>query len=84
MDQVICVTCGATIENKTKRRNPRQFCNSSCRNKHWHAVSIGRETVEVKPVKLAGPKMSNWERIMSRVDPVTHRYTNAPMVEVTK
>ena len=65
-DTVICKTCGAVIENKTKRVNPRQFCNSSCRNKYWNA---GRP----KPKKI-----SNWERILAKRDPLTHRYNNAP------
>jgi len=75
VNEVTCKTCGATIENKTRRVNPRQFCNSSCRNKYWNAGRRGREEYKPKPKPK---KISNWELIMSRVDPITHRYTNAP------
>jgi hypothetical protein len=80
-DTVICKTCGAVIENRTKRSNPRQFCDSVCRNKHWNAINQGRVTVEAKPKPIPGSKLTNWERIMQRVDPLTHRYTSEDLPE---
>ncbi len=81
MNEVICKTCGATIENKTKRVNPRQFCNSSCRNKFWNAGRQGREGYKPNPKK---EKISNWERILAKRDPITHRYYNAPALPEIK
>ncbi len=82
MNEVLCLTCGAKIENRTNRKNCRLFCNSSCRNKHWAAMKKGRETVELKPKKEPG--ISNWERILARRDPLTHRYHNAPALPAIK
>jgi hypothetical protein len=42
----------------------------------------GRETVELKPKKEPG--ISNWERILARRDPLTHRYHNAPALPAIK
>ncbi|MBV5322592.1 MAG: hypothetical protein JZU60_02005 [Ilumatobacteraceae bacterium] len=84
MIETTCKTCGKPIENKTKRVNPRQFCNSSCRNKHWSAMRAGRETVEIKPKKEPTPKLTNWERILAKRDPITHRYNNAPVLAPIK
>lgn len=83
MTETTCKTCGKPIENKTKRLNPRQFCNSSCRNKHWNAARNGREDYKPKP-KPKKEKISNWERILAKRDPITHRYNNAPVLAPIK
>jgi hypothetical protein len=47
-------------------------------------MRAGRETVEIKPKKEPTPKLTNWERILAKRDPITHRYNNAPVLAPIK